>query len=248
MYQTARPPCCNRLVKVDLHDLARSLPDIPRWVETRGLLLGGRCSVAVSPGGFVVKALDSPLVCCVDRPAPAAIREAVAEAGPDLRVLVPPEEAETVARALPDWIPAAATIHLLEPGRSPEPDPAVDVRLLQDELLLTLLPDGIRSEIGWALPRTTVAVALSDGLPASICYSCRETETLWDISIDTMPELRRRGFAEACTAFLMRTMRERGKEAVWGAEDSNLPSLRLAAKIGFVPVDRLILFSPPQRP
>ncbi len=233
---------------MDLQNLARSLPDIPRWVETRSLLLGGRCTVAVSPNGFVVKALDSPLVCCAGRPDPEAIREAVTEAGPDLRVLVPPEEAGIVARALPEWSPAAATIHVLGTGRWPEPDPAVDVRLVQDDLLLALLPDGIRSEIGWALPRATVAVAFSDGLPAAIGYSCWETETLWDISIDTVPEFRRRGLAEACTAFLMRTMRERGKEPVWGAEDSNVPSLRLAAKMGFVPVDRLTLFSPPQRP
>jgi hypothetical protein len=236
---------------VDPQQLARSLPDIPRWVETRGLLLGGRCTVAASPDGFLVKALDTPLVCCVGRPDPEAIREAVADPHPDLRVLVPPEEAEHVAGALPDWNRVAATIHLLEPGRSgtgPAPDPAVDVRLLQDEPLLVLLPDGLREELSSVRPPATVAVAFSDDVPASICYSCWETETLWDISIDTVPELRRRGLAEACTAFLIRTMRERGKEPVWGAEDTNLPSLRLAAKLGFVPVDRLILFSPPQRP
>jgi GNAT superfamily N-acetyltransferase len=239
---------CNTLVKVDLQNLARSLPDIPRWVETRGLLLGGRCTIAVSPEGFVVKALDSPLVCCVGRPDPDDIRKAVADPCPDLRVLVPPEEAEPVDRALAEWSRASATIHLLQTGTWPEPDPAVDVRLLEDELLLGLLPDGLREELSSTRPPATMAVAFSDGLPASICYSCWETETLWDISIDTVPEFRRRGLAEACTAFLIGTMRERGKEPVWGAEDANLPSLRLAAKMGFVPVDRLILFSPPQRP
>jgi GNAT superfamily N-acetyltransferase len=235
---------------MDFQQLARSLPDLPRWVETRGLLLCGRCTVSTSAGGFLVKALDGPLVCCVGRPDPESIREAVADPdpAPDLRVLVPPEEAEHVARALPDWRRVSATIHLLEAGRWPAPDPAVDVQLLQDDLLLAFLPDGLRSELSWALPRATVAVAFSDDVPASICYSCWETETLWDISIDTVPELRRRGLAEACTAFLMRVMRERGKEPVWGAEDTNIPSLRLAAKMGFAPVDRLILFSPPQRP
>jgi hypothetical protein len=233
---------------VELQNLARSLPDIPRWVETRGLLLGGRCTAASSPDGFVVKALDGLLVCCAGRPDPETIRAAVSDPAPELRVLVPPEEAEPVARVLPDWSRASATIHLLEPGRWPEPDPAVDVRLLQDGPLLDLLPDGLREELSTARPPATIAVAFSEGVPASICYSCWETETLWDISIETVPELRRRGLAEACTAFLMRTMRERGKQPVWGAEDSNLPSLRLAAKMGFVPVDRLILFAPPQRP
>lgn len=242
---------CNTLVKVDLNQLARSLPDTPRWVETRGLLLGGRCTVAASAEGFLVKALDSPLVCCVGRPEPESIREAVADPDPDLQVLVPPEEADHVAGALPEWSRASATIHLLKAGMAgtgPAPDPAVDIRLLQDDSLLVLLPDGLREELASVLPHATVAVAFSDGVPASICYSCWETETLWDISIDTVPELRRRGLAEACTAFLIRTMRERGKEPVWGAEDTNLPSLRLAAKLGFVPVDRLILFSPSQWP
>lgn len=233
---------------MDLQDLASALPDIPRFVETRGLLLGGRCMVTGSRDGFVVKALDGPLVCCVGLPDPETIREAAAIPAPDLRVLVQPENEEHAALALPGWHRGSATIHLLEPGRWPEPDPSVDVRLLQDDLLLALLPEGLRNEITWALPRATVAVAFADDLPASICYSCWETESLWDISIETVPELRRRGLAEACTAFLMRTMRERGKEPVWGAEDSNLPSLRLAEKMGFVPVDRLVLFSPPQRP
>lgn len=231
---------------MDLQSLARALPDIPRFVETRGLLLGGRCVVTSSRDGFVVKALDGPLVCCVGLPDPETIRQAVADPNPDLRVLVQPENEDHAALALPGWGRGSATIHRLEPGRWPEPDPSVDIRLLQDDLLLALLPEGLRNEIAWALPRATVAVAFSDGLPASICYSCWETETLWDISIDTVPEFRRRGLAEACTAFLIRTMRERGKEPVWGAEDSNVPSLRLAAKMGFVPVDRLILFAPPQ--
>lgn len=234
---------------MDLKALAGSLPDIPRWVETRGLLLSGRGTVILSPGGFLVKALDGPLVCCAGRPDPDSIRAAVADPAPDLRVLAPLEEAEHLARALPEWRQLTATIHLLAPGVRPAVDPAADIRLLQDGSLLELLPEELHEEISWALPHATVAVAFAEGIPASICYSCWETETLWDISIDTLEEFRRRGLAEACTAFLIERMRERGKEPVWGAEDTNVPSLRLAAKMGFVPVDRLVLFAPPdQRP
>jgi GNAT superfamily N-acetyltransferase len=229
----------------DLHRLARSLPDIPRWVETRGLLLCGRCTVVTSPGGFLVRAVDGPLVCSVGRPDPEAVWEAVVEPTPDLRVLTPPEESEHLARALAGWKESPATIHRLAPEARPALDPKADVRLLQDTSLLELLPESLQEEISWALPRATVAVAFADGLPAAVCYSCWETETLWDVSIETMAELRRKGLAQTCTAFLIQHMRERGKEPVWGAEDVNLPSLRLAAKMGFVPVDRLVLFSPP---
>ena len=125
---------------MDLETLAGSLPDIPRWVETRGLLLSGRGRVIPSPGGFLVKAVDGPLVCSIGRPDPEAFQEAVADPAPDLRVLAPLEEAEHLARALPGWRELTATIHLLSPGRRPAVDPAADIRLLQDESLLELLP------------------------------------------------------------------------------------------------------------
>ena len=38
-------------------------------------------------------------------------------------------------------------------------------------------------------------------------------------------------------------MRREGREPVWGALASNTPSLRLAAKLGFVPVDEIVVFS-----
>jgi hypothetical protein len=32
---------------------------------------------------------------------------------------------------------------------------------------------------------------------------------------------------------------------VWGADEMNLPSPRLAAKLGFVPADEVLVFHPP---
>ena len=43
-------------------------------------------------------------------------------------------------------------------------------------------------------------------------------------------------------------MRRCGEEPVWAAEQTNLPSMRLAAKLGFVPADELVLFRPADRP
>jgi RimJ/RimL family protein N-acetyltransferase len=37
-------------------------------------------------------------------------------------------------------------------------------------------------------------------------------------------------------------MKTRGRSPVWGSAVSNIPSMRLAEKLGFVPVDRLIVF------
>lgn len=40
------------------------------------------------------------------------------------------------------------------------------------------------------------------------------------------------------------TLAEQGRMPVWGALESNTASARLAAKLGFNPVDTIIVFSP----
>ncbi len=81
------------LDKVTLNRLARALPDIPRWVETRSMLLSGRCEIFGLEGKtepcfivrdseeepcFVVRDYEEHeerLVSVVGRPAEGAIRE-----------------------------------------------------------------------------------------------------------------------------------------------------------------------------
>ena len=52
------------------------------------------------------------------------------------------------------------------------------------------------------------------------------------------------GYAARCVSHMVDEMRRRGKEPVWAAEETNAPSMRLAAKLGFVPVDGLLLCRP----
>jgi RimJ/RimL family protein N-acetyltransferase len=97
-----------------------------------------------------------------------------------------------------------------------------------------------------ALRRGTPTVAAFVGsVPVSFCYVASETEGLWDVSIDTLEEHRRQGHAARCAASLIRHMRHTsGKEPVWGALESNAASMGLAAKLSFVPVDRVFVFEP----
>jgi GNAT superfamily N-acetyltransferase len=88
---------------------------------------------------------------------------------------------------------------------------------------------------------------LASELPVAFCYPVFETETLWDVSVDTLEAWRRRGLARACVEFLIDHMRRHGKEPVWGALVSNTASLALAASLGFGPVDRLAVFSKEKR-
>lgn len=107
------------------------------------------------------------------------------------------------------------------------------------------LPRALRQEIQNALGFSShVAAAFVGGVPVSFCYAASETEALWDISIDTSEPYRRRGLAYDCVNFLIHHMGVHGKTPVWGASDSNLSSRRLAAKLKFEPVDRVVLFTP----
>lgn len=222
--------------------LAR-VPDVPRWVETRGLLLSGRGEVIGRPGpaGFLVRAATGSFLCVVGRPALAALRGAIAD--PALRVILCAREiAAEIALETPEWKRTAAIIHALPDGSSGAregPTAMVAVLSRADGPRLDHLPAKLREEIAGALDSSHVAAAFLEGVPVSFCYPAYETETLWDLSIDTLAGYRRRGLAYACAEFLIDHMRAHGKSPVWGALEDNVGSLRLAKALGFEAVDRM---------
>jgi len=187
-------------------------------------------------------------ICVVGRPPADAIREAARRNRGGGEVLATQEVASHILGALPDWTATRVPLHLLgDASRLPRltggevrPFGASDLATVADDL-----PEELRSELEVALAKDAPAVAaLADGRPVSFCYAADETEGLWDISIDTLEPYRRQGYAARCVSYMVDEMRRRGKEPVWAAEESNLPSIRLAAKLGFVPVDELLLFRP----
>ena len=235
--------------------LASLLPDIPRFLETRGMLLEG-CDLLGHEEGtkgpsFVVRGLypEGELVSVVGSPASGAVVEAVSRNGGSGAVIAMPENAASVARALPGWEMRPAILHRLGEGGL-VPVPGGGVRLLSGQEGLDALPrglrTGLRAELEDALGRGTPLAAFhAEGVPVSFCYVAAETESLWDVSIDTLDGYRRRGYAARCAAFMVRHMRETaGKEPVWGALETNAASMNLAASLGFVPVDRYFVLEP----
>ena len=89
-----------------------------------------------------------------------------------------------------------------------------------------------------------IAVRVVDDEVVAVCAAGDVTETLWDVGIDTVPGHRRRGHAAAAFRALAAHMARAGRQPVWGAQDDNVASLALAARLGFEPVDRLALLSP----
>jgi RimJ/RimL family protein N-acetyltransferase len=239
--------------------LAALLPDVPRFVETRGMLLGGNCEVFGFEGdlaspSFVVRDREEDLVCVVGYPARESIAEAVTRSGDASAVIAMPENVSRVTQALPGREPRPATLHLLGEAEWLPGAAEGHVRLLAGPEELRLLPPGLRAELRAELKRAlrrgaaTVA-AFVRGVPVSFCYVASETEGLWDVSIDTLEEHRRQDHAAQCATSLIRHMRHTArKEPVWGAVESNAASMGLAVKLGFVPVDRIFVFEPVRSP
>jgi GNAT superfamily N-acetyltransferase len=212
------------------------------------MLLSGRCEVFErgNDSGFVVRDTETRLISVVGRPPGDAIAEAVTRGGYGGDVLAVSENRPHVATALPGWTAVRATLHLLGDAPRLPRVPEGSVRLLSPPVSLEAVPHGLRFELeiyGW---RSPIAAALAGDHPVSFCYAASQTEGLWDVSIDTLEEYRRQGHAARCVAYMTGHMRHRNKEPVWGVEAWNLPSLGLASKLGFVPVDEIVVFHPPR--
>jgi GNAT superfamily N-acetyltransferase len=235
-------------------ELARQLPDEPRWLETRALLLSGFADISGGTSartGFVARVVRDAIsaIAVVGCPPPAAIVSATDGITAMTPIIAQVDNAEHVSRALehapgPPWRGERAVLHRLGDGAALSAlEPALDVRLLRPDDLLDHLPPGLKYEIGEARKMAPVGAVIVDGMAASFCYPVWRTETLWDISIDTLDEHRGKALGRHAARFMIDLLRRDGREPVWGALESNSASLRLAAKLGFQPVDALVWFS-----
>jgi GNAT superfamily N-acetyltransferase len=253
----------------DLAAYAALLPDVPRWLDTRGILLCWPAAVIEGPEhsddrpAFVVVSEAEPIAAVVGRPGRAAIERAVARlvrmaGGARVDVLCQPKDAWELAGLLAGWTPDGATLHRL-PGDAIGPDapdlrrawhPAYEIALVHPDDRARMDPGSVPGNIYQELDLTwrrgrPVAVAFADERPAAFLSAALETGGWWDVSVETLPEHRRRGLAAGCFRALHAFYRELGKRAVWGAHHSNPASLRLATRLGFVPDCDLMTFSRP---
>jgi RimJ/RimL family protein N-acetyltransferase len=162
--------------------------------------------------------------------------------------IVAPLDAESiVAAAAPRREREQATLFHLPPDAAAQlTRSGPEARLLDEREYgqLDNLPPILRGELRDACQYSPIASAFADDRPVSFCYSGWETESHWDVSIDTLDAYRRRGFGTAACLCLIRHFAVRGKTAVWGALESNPASTSLAFKLGFTPVDRLLVAYP----
>jgi RimJ/RimL family protein N-acetyltransferase len=192
-------------------------------------------------GHYVV--WENRLAAVVGHPDPLVLRAALDEAPTVKDLLVMRDGFEAIRANLPEWTLEEAVIHSL-PDPAPEwPLPGSDVSFLDDQATLDRLPPELAEEITAARDVGPVAATWCDERPVSFCYASSVTETLWDVSIDTLPAYRRRGLAQSAVHLMAAFHRENARLPVWGAVIGNLPSLQLASRMGFVAVDTLYVFS-----
>jgi GNAT superfamily N-acetyltransferase len=246
------------------------VPDLPRWIDTRGMLLSGRAEVHAltagdDPPGLIVVVRDSALVSIVGRPSESTISAAILPLSGDVNVIAQMEDADYVARALTSWRRQRAIVHVLPRVPDWEPDPQARVFTIETAPRFDHVPDVLRRELLDALKGRTVsrfvpgtlpprrhlvsrvtvpmAAVWAGGRPVSFCYPVWQTETLWDVSIETLEPFRRMGLGARAARTLIRYMRASGRAPVWGALETNMPSRTLAARLGFLEAGGLAVFT-----
>ncbi|HLL22832.1 MAG TPA: GNAT family N-acetyltransferase [Kofleriaceae bacterium] len=206
------------------------LPDEPRWVEAHGIAADPTSWRRPLGGGAAVGHDGAKLAVAYGDADPLALA-ALVRAHPAHTFLV----AEALVAALPRPATRAILHALPDPGVLPDYDGAT---LLADNVDVPApLADELRGHRVWC--------TYVDGTPVAFSYATWRSRRWFDVSVDTLPGARQLGLGTLVAAALIHDERARGREPVWGADEHNLASLRLAARLGFVAVDELWV-APPQ--
>ena len=202
------------------------LPDVPRWVEAHGIAADPEHWRTPLGDGFALGHDVAKLIVIAGNADRAAL-ESLAHAYPQHTLLL--EKAGLVDRPH-----ERAILHTL-----PDPEAMPDHSGAEILLDTTPLPDPLADELAWAKTRGPVFTVYLDGNPAAFAYAPWRSPTLFDVSVDTVIGARQLGLATIVAAAMIRHELSQGRAPVWGADEGNVASLRLAARLGFVAVDEI---------
>lgn len=224
--------------------LLERVPDEPRHVDLRGLLLRDdvECRPDVSGAdGYVVCVPALQLACCWGDPPDEALDLVAASATRGTQIVYDETLEERVASRFEALARERIHFFALPGGADPAPRrggeaAAVDIVEPGGNPGFAHLPDRLAAEMRDALGRTFVAMAVVEGRPVAFCYPHHETERYWDVSVDTLEAFRRRGYAADAFRGACARLRQAGKEPVWGSLESNAASMGMARALGFRPI------------
>lgn len=206
------------------------LPDEPRWVEAHGIAADPASWQRALGTGGAVGSDRARLVVAYGEVDPALLHALAAEFASHTFLVVTEELAATLGRRA-----CRAILHTL-----PEPDALPDLEGA------VLLPDvsQVPSPLADELRDARVWAAYVDGTPVSFAYAPWRSARWFDVSVDTLSGSRQLGLATIVASAMIRDERAQGREPVWGADENNAASLRLARRLGFVAADELWVAAP----
>ena len=140
----------------------------------------------------------------------------------------------------PRWL--GDLFYTLEGPPRPHSDPRVRLLGIEDiPLLQTKEPSpwaaGYRT-YEELLTYGAVAAAIVDGKVVAEAVCTAANRRYADIGVHTVEPFRRRGFSSAAVYLVARELKARGLVPIWSTGSDNLASQRVAAKVGFQPLDR----------
>ena len=210
------------------------LPDIPRWIEAHGMAADPASWRRELGAGFAVGSDAARLVVVAGDADAAAVTGLAADVA-GYTMLFEIERAGLAAASGRQVV--RALLHTLRDADAlPQLEGAVP---LAPEASLAHVPEALASELEAARAHRTVWTVFLDGAPVSFAYAPWRSARWFDVSIDTLAQARQLGLGRIVATALIRDERAQGREPVWGADEANAPSLRLAKRLGFVAVDEI---------
>jgi len=212
-----------------------ALPDEPRWIEAHGIAsdpAGWNRSIG---GGFALGHDRARLIVVAGEAEPGEVTH-LAAAHPQHTLLfaIEREDLAVAMRSARRAIARAILHTLADPTALPDVEGAVP---LPAEASLAHLPAALTDELAGA--RTTIWTAVVDDKPVAFAYAPWRSAKWFDISVDTLAGFRQLGLGSLVASAMIRDEMQQGRQPVWGADENNAASLRLAKRLGFTPVDEI---------
>ena len=229
------------------HDAALAeIPDTPATLEFRAIALDPRSQAYRSGDGLLLVDSCCELACAVGRVSRADVGPLYRSGDLECELLAD-EQAHAALGEVQGFGPAAI-LTLGGPFQPAlKPVDGLTVRELRADDSLDHVPSGILAEVTRWRTRTDIVCGVIEGVVRCVAYAPWSTETLADISIDTMPYDRQKGIGSHVASALIEQLLRNGRAPVWGAAESNFASLLVARKLDFCrPAGRLWVNSYPR--
>lgn len=210
------------------------VPDVPRWIEAHGIAADPASWQRMLGRGRAVVSDSARLAVLLGDADPAGVATLAGELV-GCTLLCPIERPDLAAATGREVL--RALLHTLpDDNHLPSAEGAVQ---LPDDTSLAHLPASLAEELLVARRHRPIWTAFVDNVPVAFAYAPWRSAKWFDVSVDTLPSARQLGLGRLVAAAMIRGERALGRDAVWGADEGNVASLRLAHSLGFVKVDEL---------